>query len=291
MKLLAHAKINLTLDVVRRRPDGYHEVDMILQSLALADEVALETLPDEPGVIRLSCGVPGVPEDERNLAWRAAAALREERPFAPGLSITLDKRVPAAAGLAGGSADAAAVLAGVNRLFGLGLSAEELAAVGLRLGADVPFCLTGGTARARGIGEKLERLPAPPEAAVLLAKPAEGVSTAAVYGALRIETRGAYPHVRTEEAVRALAAGSLEALAGAGGNLLQEVTQPMLPVVGELADIMKREGALTALMSGSGPTVFGIFADAGGAARAARALPEGIWRTVTAFSREGVSFA
>ena len=294
--LLAHAKINLTLDVVRRLPNGYHEVDMILQSLSLADEVTLTALPEEPGVIRLTVENPeapgeDIPADARNLAYRAAALLAKGHAFPAGLSIRLVKHVPAAAGLAGGSADAAAVLAGTNRLFSLGLTEEDLAAYGVRLGADIPFCLTGGTRRARGIGEKLEILPAMPACTVLLAKPAEGVSTAAVYGALSIGTRPPYPHVATEDACRALHEGDLEALCGACGNLLQEVTQPMLPVIGELAEHMKEHGALAALMSGSGPTVYGIFTDAEAAGEAARSLPEGIRRAVTAPAAAGLSLA
>ena len=300
LEVLAHAKVNLTLDVVRRRPDGYHEVDMILQSVGLADEVTLEALPGQRGVSRLAGRQPeaegggpadDIPADSRNLAYRAAEMLLREFSVPDGVSVRLVKHIPAAAGLAGGSADAAAVLAGVSRLFSLNLSEERLAAYGVRLGADVPFCLTGGTKRARGIGEILEVLPAPPPCAVLLAKPAEGVSTAAVYGALAVETRGPYPHVKTEEACAALAAGDLAALCGACGNLLQEVTAPMLPAVGQLIGIMKEHGAMAALMSGSGPTVFGVFADAGAAREAAGCLPEGIRRAVTEPAGEGLSFA
>ena len=253
--LEARAKINLGLDVLAKRPDGYHELRMVMQSLNLHDEIHL-TVTQEPG-IRLSTDVPGLPADERNLAYRAAALLMEEFKIGQGLKIDLYKKIPMAAGLAGGSADAAAVLKGVSRLFGLDLSVEELQKRGVRLGADIPYCLMMGTALAEGIGEKLTRLPDAPTCYVLLAKPPVEVSTGFVYGNLKVDRLKEHPDIDGQ--IAAVWDGDFRKMAELMGNVLETVTIPAHPVIRELKDEMKRLGAVGAMMSGSGPTVFGLF--------------------------------
>lgn len=258
MKISAPAKVNLGLDVVRRRPDGYHEVDMIMQMVDLCDTVTLEKT-EEPG-IRLSMSCPGVPENEENIAWRAARSLFDTCGTPEmGVYIHIEKHIPIAAGMAGGSTDCAAVLMGINELFSLGLSQKELELKGKALGADVPYCIRRGTARARGIGEKLTALPPVKAFPILIAKPGIGVSTKAVYQGLSLSDETVHPDIDAlENAVRQ---GDLERMAPLMANLLETVTIPMHPVIAELKSIMKEAGAKVSLMSGSGPTVFGLFAD------------------------------
>ncbi|BBB90308.1 MAG TPA: 4-(cytidine 5'-diphospho)-2-C-methyl-D-erythritol kinase [Methylomusa anaerophila] len=260
LKVKAYAKINLALDVLHKRSDGYHEVAMIMQAIDLADTV---TLSDRAEAISVSVNipVPGLPADQSNLAYRAAALIREECQVSRGVHIALEKRIPMAAGLAGGSADAAAVLRGLNSLWGLGLSLAELSHFGARLGSDVPFCLYGGTMLATGRGERLTPLPAMPESFVVLAKPPVAVSTAWAYGQYRAESIPARPDIN---AMRArLAAKDLKGIAALVGNVLESVTIPSYPEIAVLKEYMLQYGALTALMSGSGPTVFALAADAG----------------------------
>ena len=268
MILKAPAKINLGLDVTGRRPDGYHDVAMVMQSLTLHDRVTLEafsdsqggwrTGPDEKtGTISIRCNLPFIPTDKSNLAYKAAAALMEAKGVTDHLVIELDKRIPVAAGLAGGSTDAAAVLDGVNRLFGLGCSDEELRKIGAGIGADIPFCLMTGTAKAEGIGDILTPLPPMPACGLLLIKPSFSVSTKAVYQALDASPISEHPAI--DPIIEALSEGDLDALAGRLGNVLETVTAAQYPVIGELKEALKAEGALNALMSGSGPTVYGIF--------------------------------
>lgn len=270
----ARAKINLSLDVLRRRPDGYHEVRMIMQSLVLCDDVVLTRIPaEEVGgePIRLQIteargqaegSVSVLPADASNLMWRAAALLREHCGIADGVSMQLTKRIPVAAGLAGGSTDAAAVLRGMNRLFALGLSAEQLTALGLRLGADVPYCLQGGTMLAEGIGERLSALAPAPACGVLLVKPKRGVSTGAVYSALHVETLPNVAHPDVDHVLAAIEAGDLQALCGGLGNVLETVTVRQVPEIGAIKARLSEQGADGVLMSGSGPTVFALFSDA-----------------------------
>ncbi|MBP5255018.1 MAG: 4-(cytidine 5'-diphospho)-2-C-methyl-D-erythritol kinase [Lachnospiraceae bacterium] len=285
----AYAKINLTLEVTGRRPDGYHEVRMAMQQVSLHDRVLLRRT-EEAGIV-MTCNDPGLPTDGRNLMVRAAEALFRRYGIPGGLTMALEKRIPVSAGLAGGSSDAAAVLRGVNRLYGLGLSVEELCETGIRLGADIPFCIRGGTLLAEGIGERLSPLPHCPRLHLLLVKPPSGVSTPEVYagfdrmnaaaghgekqpdgvGAERADGAGSKPEqpdrfaadaVRENPASRmreALLLRSPEAVAEALYNDLQPVTQEMRPAVGEIVRFLRGNGALNALMSGSGPTVFGLF--------------------------------
>ena len=255
MKISSAAKINLGLDVLRRREDGYHELSMIMQSISLYDDLEMEKT-EEPG-IALTGDAPGLSLGEDNLIWRAAHMLMEEFSLQQGVRIHLTKRIPMAAGLAGGSTDAAAAFRGMNQLFSLGLSTEELMQRGLKLGADIPYCIMGGTALAEGIGEKLTALPPLPDCAILLAKPPVEVSTAYVYTHLRLGEITKHPDIAGQRT--ALAQRDLEGLAGKMGNLLETVAVPMHPVIEEIRTSMLRHGALGARMSGSGPTVFGIF--------------------------------
>lgn len=255
MDLKALAKINLGLDVLGRREDGYHEVRMVMQSVYLYDNVRLESR-DEPG-IELSSNLYYLPGDSGNIAYKAAQMLMEEFHLEGGVRITLDKHIPVAAGMAGGSSNAAAVLFGMNRLFGLHLTREELMDRGVRLGADVPYCILRGTVLAEGIGEKLTVLPSIPRCAVLLAKPPVSVSTRVVYEAL--DSKEIVKHPDIDGLIRALNEGSLKGTAACMGNVLEDVTVPRYPVIREIKEEMMEAGALNAMMSGSGPTVFGLF--------------------------------
>ncbi|GAX88673.1 4-(cytidine 5'-diphospho)-2-C-methyl-D-erythritol kinase [Effusibacillus lacus] len=250
----AKAKINLTLDVLFKRADGYHEVEMVMQTVDLSDQLLLEERDDNQ--IVLSCGVPYIPLDNRNLAYKAAALLRERYGIRKGIHITIDKQIPVAAGLAGGSSDGAAALRGLNRLWNLGLTLEELAELGAELGSDVPFCIYGGTAIARGRGEIIERLPAAPPLWVVLVKPPITVSTADVYGNLKVDEIDSHPD--TLGMIQALASGNPERIVSGLGNVLEQVTFKMHPEVERLKSQIVKFGAMGALMSGSGPTVFGI---------------------------------
>ena len=253
--LKAYGKINLGLDVVRRLENGYHQVRMVMQSVELADTVTMRRLPEDR--ISFKTDKPGLPCDERNLACKAAKLMKEKFSLQGGVEITLEKRIPVAAGMAGGSADCAAVLKGMNELFGLGMSLEELQKTGVKLGADVPYCLMGGCALSEGIGEVLTALPKPPACTLLLAKPDIDVSTKYVYENLRLDELSHHPDI--DGILQSIESGDLEGLCGKLENVLESVTGKEYPVIGEIEKAMKEEGALQALMSGSGPTVFGIF--------------------------------
>ena len=240
----AYGKINLGLDVVRRLENGYHEVRMIMQSVKLADIVTIKRISEDKIVVRTD--QENLPCDERNLAYKAAKLMKEKYSVQDGVEIFLEKHIPMAAGMAGGSADCAAVLKGMNELFGLGLALEDMQKTGVKLGADVPYCLMGGCALSEGIGEVLTALKTPPACTVLLAKPDIDVSTKYVYEHLKLDT------LDIEE-------GNLEKLCGKLENVLESVTGKEYPVIGEIEKIMKDAGAPAAVMSGSGPTVFGIF--------------------------------
>lgn len=278
--LNAYAKINPALDVTGRRPDGYHEVRMLLQQIELHDVIRIRRT-DVPGIRLTVLPAPGsssggngtvfsaaqvLPTDEGNIAYRAAKLLTDTYDIASGADITLEKRIPVAAGLAGGSTDAAAVLKGMNTLFSLGLSQEELRALGLTLGADVPFCIMGGGALAEGIGEILTPLPPMPQCRILLVKPPEGISTGAVYRAL--DALEDPPHPDIDAVLSACAAGDLSALCRAMGNILESVTFEMLPRLRQIGALLIMTGAKGAMMSGSGPTMFGLYPDAAQAGRA-----------------------
>ncbi|MCS0791105.1 4-(cytidine 5'-diphospho)-2-C-methyl-D-erythritol kinase [Cytobacillus pseudoceanisediminis] len=249
----APAKINLSLDVLHKREDGYHEVEMIMTTIDLADRLELTLLDKDE--IKIVSHNRFVPDDQRNLAYQAAHLLKERFQVKKGVSITIEKAIPVAAGLAGGSSDAAAALRGLNKLWDLGLSLDELAEIGTEIGSDVSFCVYGGTALATGRGEKIQRLPAPPTCWVILAKPFIGVSTADVYRRLDVEQ---VQHPNTAGMIEAINAGSYDNVCRNMGNVLEDVTLNMHPEVLQIKDQMKRFGADAVLMSGSGPTVFGL---------------------------------
>ena len=255
MDLKALAKINLGLDVLGRRENGYHDVRMVMQSVYLYDNVRLEAR-EEPG-IELSSNLYYLPDDSGNIAYKAAQMMIEEFHLEGGVRITLDKHIPVAAGMAGGSSNAAAVLFGMNRLFGLELTRQELMERGVQLGADVPYCILRGTVLAEGIGENLTVLPSIPKCAVLIAKPPVSVSTRVVYEAL--DSKEIVKHPDIDGLIRALEEGSLKHAAACMGNVLEDVTIPKYPVIREIKQEMMEAGALNAMMSGSGPTVFGLF--------------------------------
>lgn len=257
MQLKAMAKINLGLDVLRRREDGYHEVRMIMQTVHIFDQLQLEKRQEEG--IRVRTNLYYLPENENNLVYKAAKLLWDEFGLPGGISIRLKKYIPVAAGMAGGSSDAAAVLFGMNRMYGLGLSLEELMQRGVRIGADVPYCIMRGTALAEGIGEVLSPLPPMPPCTILVAKPGIGVSTRFVFENLKADELLRHPDI--DGMAEALKEQDLKGLAGLmeSGNVLETVTVPAYPVIQRIKDTMLRAGALGALMSGSGPTVFGIF--------------------------------
>jgi 4-diphosphocytidyl-2-C-methyl-D-erythritol kinase len=250
IKLKAPCKVNYRLEVLRRRPDGYHDLRMIMQRVDLCDDITI-TLSDTPGV-RVTCGSEGVPDGPGNIAWRAADALLSQSGRQTGLDIAIDKNIPVAAGLGGGSSDAATVLMGVNDLLGLGLSETELMAMGVKLGADVPFFIFKRTALAEGIGEVLTPLAAVPPAWLVLVNPRLPVSTAWVYQNLQLTNRDTISTIP-------LFFDTVRDLCAVLANDLESVTIGRYPVIREIKEQLLREGAVGALMSGSGPTVFGVF--------------------------------
>ena len=265
MQLNALAKINWTLQVTGVRPDGYHLLDMLMQPISLCDTVTLQPSRE----LRLQVeGAPQLSAGTDNLAYRAAAALRDAAHCSAGAEITLVKRIPSGAGLGGGSADAAAVLKGLNQLWSLNLSEEALEAIGLRLGADVPFCLRGGLCRVQGIGEQLTPLGKGPVWPLVVVQPCEGLSTAEIFRAWR--PGGAAP--LTEATQQALLHGDLSALPPRPGNQLQDISLPRRPAIGDAVEALLRESACCAQMSGSGSAVFGVFPERALAERAAAQL-------------------
>lgn len=257
IRLKALAKINLGLDVLRRKEDGYHEVKMIMQTINLYDQIQIRKI--EENEIKIRTNLYYLPGNENNLAYKAAKILRDEFKFPGGVSINLKKVIPVAAGMAGGSSDAAAVLFGMNKMYGLKLSMEELMERGVKLGADVPYCIMRGTALAEGIGEKLTRLPAMPKCHILIAKPPINVSTKFVYGNLHANELKPEEHPPVDAQIEALKEGNLEKLVSNMGNVLERVTVPEYPVINDIKQMMSDCGAMGAMMSGSGPTVFGVF--------------------------------
>lgn len=253
IRIAGNAKINLTLDILGKRPDGYHEVSMVMQSVSLHDVLTFSKTRED---IFLKINVPWLRADERNLAWRAAALVKERCGLRGGVRIHLTKRIPVAAGLAGGSADAAAVLRGMNALYRLHLSNEELCSLGAELGSDIPFCLMGGTQLATGRGEVLRRLKRMPLAWVVLAKPRLSVSTAWAYQ--NYDEQGAEHHPDNARFEQALENGSLEEMAPLLCNVLESVTIKQYGIIERYKRMMLEHGALCSMMSGSGPTVFGL---------------------------------
>ena len=270
IKLKALGKINLGLDVLGRRPNGYHDVRMVMQTVYLYDQILLEKT-DKEG-ISLETNLFYLPVNENNLAYRAAKMLIDEFAIKEGVHISLEKHIPVAAGMAGGSSNAAAVLYGMNRLFQLGLTDQELMDRGVQLGADVPYCIMRGTVLAEGIGEKLTPLPAMPKCHVLLAKPPISVSTQMVYEKLDAQEVTKHPDI--DGILLGLQTGDLEKITSSMGNVLENVTITEYPQIERIKDVMKEEGALNAMMSGSGPTVFGIYDDKMLARRAAARIRE-----------------
>ena len=257
MRLRAMAKINLGLDILGKRPDGYHEVRMIMQTIQMYDVLEIRK-KEEPG-ISLSVNVPFIPTDERNLVYKAAKMLLDEFHIEEGVSMKLDKFIPVAAGMAGGSSDAAAAFVGINRMFQLGLSEEELMKRAVSVGADVPYCIMRGTALAEGIGEKLTRLAPVPKCFVLVGKPAVSVSTKMAYENLNLQAVTIHPDI--DGIVEDIVHGDLYAMTKKMGNVFESGIIREYPVIQQIKDLMEANGALKAMMSGSGPTVFGIFDD------------------------------
>ncbi len=257
IRLKARAKINLGLDVLGKREDGYHEVRMVMQTIGIYDRLILTKIPEEE--IRITSNLAFLPVNENNLIYKAIKLLKDEYHFPGGVSVDLNKFIPVAAGMAGGSTDAASTMFGVNRLFGLNLSIGKMMELGVRLGADVPYCVMRGTALAEGIGEKLTRITPVPHMWILIAKPQINVSTRLVYE--QLDMGGIQKHPDIDGIIRAIEAQDVVRIAQSMGNVLENVTVPLYPVIETIKQDMLSHGAINAMMSGSGPTVFGIFPD------------------------------
>lgn len=268
MKVKALAKINLGLDVLGKRADGYHEIRMIMQTIHLYDQLII-TKKKEPS-ISIETNLDFLPVNENNLVYRAAKLMKEQYSIKEGVHVVLKKHIPVAAGMAGGSTDAAAVMYGMNELFGILAKRQKLMELGVKIGADVPFCLMRGTALAEGIGEKLKSLPPVPKCPVLIAKPGIGISTKYVYENLRLDEHTSHPDIDAQ--LQAIFAKDLHGLAGHMGNLLESVTITEYPIIQQIKEHMKDHGALNAMMSGSGPTVFGLFEEEETARKAYEAM-------------------
>lgn len=261
LNMRSYAKINLSLDVLGKTDNGYHQLCMMMQTVSLHDDIQI-TKTRHAGQIELACNSPYVPCDERNIAYKAAKLMFDTYPEATngfGVFIRIEKRIPVAAGLAGGSGNAAAVLHGINRLFQLKLSVETLCALGVTLGADVPYCLVGGTKLSEGIGEILTPLPSFPKLPIVLVNPGKPLSTKAVFGA--ITDIPSLPHPNTPALLEALQAGDVEKFLSHTANSLEAPAISAMPEIASIKEDLMKKGALGAMMSGSGPTVFGIFDD------------------------------
>lgn len=250
----AYAKINLGLDVIGRLENGYHEVKMVMQTVGIFDVLTLTKIPQ--GIV-VTTDHGELPTDDSNLIYKAARLMIEKYNIQEGVSVHLEKNIPIAAGMAGGSTDAACTFLGMNELFGLGATMQELQELGVKVGADVPYCIMGGTALAEGIGEKLSPLSTPPECVLLVAKPDINVSTKYVYE--HLDAEGVENHPDIDGMVRALAEKDLHGIVERLGNVLENVTVKKHPIITEIKGCMLEYGAMGSLMSGSGPTVFGIF--------------------------------
>lgn len=264
--LKGRAKINLTLDVVGKRENGYHDLEMIMQTVNLYDTIYIRKTK-VPGV-RLKSNYSWLPTNEKNIAYRAAELFFKESGISGGVAIEITKRIPVAAGLAGGSTDAAATLVGMNRLYETYYSKEKLMEMGLKLGADVPFCIARGTMLAEGIGEELTALTPMPPTYVVLVKPAFSASTAVVYKNLDINNIKTHPD--TQRVIKALEEGNVKEIASNMSNVLEEVTIPMYPEINDIKDAFMKHGAMGTMMSGSGSTVFGLFETKEAAQKASR---------------------
>ena len=257
IRLKARAKINLGLDVLGKREDGYHEVRMIMQTIGIYDRIIINKIPEDE--IRIVSNLSFLPVNENNLIYKAAKLLKDKYNFAGGVEVNLNKFIPVAAGIAGGSTDAASTLFGINKLFDLGLSTKTMMELGVGIGADVPYCVMRGTALAEGIGEKLTRLKSVPHMWIVIAKPSINVSTKLVYE--NLDMGGVSTHPDIDGIISAINEQNIEQIALRMGNVLETVTIPLYPVIQDIKNDMITHGAYNAMMSGSGPTVFGIFPD------------------------------
>lgn len=255
--LKSYGKINLGLDVLRRREDGYHEVRMIMQTVGLYDVLTMKKRKDDK--IEMTCNLSFLPTDERNLVYKAVKLIKNKYHIKDGVEINLSKRIPVAAGMAGGSSNCAAALKGMNQLFDLGLSIDELCEIGVTLGADVPYCIWGGTALSEGIGEKLSRVDAMPDCYILIAKPGISVSTAFVYKNLDLLALSKHPDI--DGMLECLKEKDLTGICNRLENVLETVTIKEYPIIEKVKKHLMDQGAKGALMSGSGPTIFAIFED------------------------------
>lgn len=255
LELNAYAKVNLGLDVLRRREDGYHELRMIMQTVDLYDTLTLEKTEDQG--ISMTCNIEGLSCDESNLVCKAAKLMFEEYNLPGGIRMHLEKRIPMAAGMAGGSTDAAAIFNGINELYDLGVSKERLCELGVKVGADVPYCIVGGTALSEGIGEVLTMLPNVPDCVVLIAKPDFDVSTKYVFENLHANSLTYHPDI--DAMADAIRAGDLAGVVKVMDNVLETVTEAKYTEITDIKNVMKGHGAMRAMMSGSGPTVFGLY--------------------------------
>jgi len=254
IRLKARAKINLGLDVIGRRENGYHDVRMVMQTVGLYDRIIMTRIPEEE--IRIKTNIGFLPVNENNLVYKAIMLMKNKYKLDGGIEVDLNKFIPVAAGMAGGSSDAACALFGMNRLFELNVPMKELMKIGVEIGADVPYCLMRGTALAEGIGEKLTRLPDMPFCHILIAKPPVNVSTKLVYEKLDNTDVKLHPDI-----IEAIKLKDVALVASRMGNVLESVTVPLYPVIDSIKKDMIEHGAMNAMMSGSGPTVFGIFPD------------------------------
>lgn len=268
--LKSYGKINLGLDVLRKRPDGYHEVRMIMQTVGLYDMLTMKKKKEDK--ISMKCNLSFLPVDEKNLVYRAASLIKETYGISEGVDISLNKKIPVAAGMAGGSSNCAAALKGMNQLFDLGLTTDELCDLGVKLGADVPYCIWGGTALAEGIGEKLTRIASMPSCSILIAKPGISVSTAFVYKNLKLDQLDHHPDI--DGMIKDLESKDLKGICEKLENVLETVTIPEYPVIEQIKRFLKNHGAMGSLMSGSGPTIFGIYKDKKTAREALAALKD-----------------
>lgn len=257
IRLKARAKINLSLDVLGKRMDGYHDVRMVMQTIGIYDRLIITKIPEDE--IKIQSNLFYLPINENNLIYKAVKLLKDQFGFAGGVDVNLNKFIPVAAGMAGGSTDAAATLFGINKIYELGLSQKKLMELGIQIGADVPYCIMRGTALAEGIGEKLSRLQPVPHMWIVVAKPPINISTKLVYE--QLDMKKVIHHPDVDKMIRAINNGSIEEIAANMGNVLEYVTIPLYPVIDSIKKDMLSHGAVNAMMSGSGPTIFGIFLD------------------------------
>lgn len=257
IRLKARAKINLGLDVIGRRENGYHDVRMVMQTVGLYDRIIMTRIPEEE--IRIKTNIGFLPVNENNLVYKAIMLMKNKYKLDGGIEVDLNKFIPVAAGMAGGSSDATCALFGMNRLFELNVPMRELMKLGVEIGADVPYCLMRGTALAEGIGEKLTRLPDMPFCHILIAKPPVNVSTKLVYE--KLDNTDVKLHPDIDGIIEAIKLKDVALVASRMGNVLESVTVPLYPVIDSIKKDMIEHGAMNAMMSGSGPTVFGIFPD------------------------------